>query len=168
MYLYSRLVIKLSSAGLFVQALLQNGQALLFDSGEIFIDDFDCGGIVAYRNPGCGCCEKWAEQLKAAGFDVSMQDDPDLSARRAVAGVPDDLAGCHTALMGDYVIEGHVPLAEIEKLISEKPAIRGIAVPGMPTGSPGMEMGESRDAYEVVAFAADGTLSVFAKYAANP
>lgn len=124
--------------------------------------------IVAYRNPGCGCCEKWAEQLKAAGFDVSMQDDPDLSARRAVAGVPDDLAGCHTALMGDYVIEGHVPLAEIEKLISEKPAIRGIAVPGMPTGSPGMEMGESRDAYEVVAFAADGTRIVFAKYAANP
>lgn len=124
--------------------------------------------IVAYRNPGCGCCEKWAEQLKAAGFEVDMQDDPDLSARRTAAGVPDDLAGCHTSLMGEYVIEGHVPLAEIEKLISEKPAIRGIAVSGMPTGSPGMEMGERRDAYEVVAFAADGTRGVFAKYAANP
>ena len=124
--------------------------------------------IIAYRNPGCGCCEKWAEQLKAAGFDVSMQDDPDLSARRAAAGVPDDLAGCHTALMGDYVIEGHVPLAEIQRLLTENPLIKGIAVPGMPTGSPGMEMGESRDAYDVVAFAADGSRSVFAKYAANP
>ena len=122
--------------------------------------------IVAYRNPGCGCCEKWAEQLKAAGFDVSMQDDPDLSARRAAAGVPDDLAGCHTALMGDYVIEGHVPLAEIQRLLTEKPLIKGIAVPGMPTGSPGMEMGERRDAYDVVAFAADGTRTIFATYTA--
>lgn len=126
------------------------------------------GVISAYRNPGCGCCEKWAEQLKAAGFDVSMQDDPDLSARRAAAGVPDDLAGCHTALMGDYVIEGHVPLADIQRLLTEKPQIKGIAVPGMPTGSPGMEMGEMRDAYDVVAFAADGTRSVFTQYAAIP
>lgn len=122
--------------------------------------------IFAYRNPGCGCCEKWAEQLKAAGFDVSMQDDPDLSARRATAGVPDDLAGCHTALMGDYVIEGHVPLADIQRLLTEKPLIKGIAVPGMPTGSPGMEMGERRDAYDVVAFAADGTRTIFATYTA--
>jgi hypothetical protein len=126
------------------------------------------GVISAYRNPGCGCCEKWAEQLEAAGFEVNMRDDPDLASRRSATGVPDDLAGCHTAVMGDYVIEGHVPLAEIEKLITEKPAIRGIAVPGMPTGSPGMEMGESRDAYDVVAFAADGTRNIFAKYAAKP
>ena len=126
------------------------------------------GVISAYRNPGCGCCEKWADQLKAAGFELTMQDDPDLSARRVTAGVPDDLAGCHTALMGDYVIEGHVPLADIEKLLAEKPAIRGIAVAGMPMGSPGMEMGESRDAFDVVAFAANGSRSIFAKYAANP
>ncbi len=126
------------------------------------------GVISAYRNPGCGCCEKWVEMLKAAGFEVNMQDDADLAARRVAAGVPDDLAGCHTALLGEYVIEGHVPLAEIEKLLAEKPAIRGIAVPGMPMGSPGMEMGESRDAYDVVAFAADGTRSIFATYAANP
>lgn len=124
--------------------------------------------IVAYRNPGCGCCEKWADQLKAAGFEVNMQDDPDLSARRSAAGVPDDLAGCHTALMGDYVIEGHVPLADIQRLLTEKPLIKGISVAGMPMGSPGMEMGEMRDAYDVVAFAADGTRSVFAKYAASP
>ena len=126
------------------------------------------GVILAYRNPGCGCCEKWAEMMTAAGFAVNMQDDVDLAARRTAAGVPDDLAGCHTALMGDYVIEGHVPLADIQRLLTEKPFIKGIAVPGMPMGSPGMEMGESRDAYDVVAFATDGTRSVFAKYAANP
>jgi hypothetical protein len=124
--------------------------------------------IVTYRNPGCGCCEKWAEQLKAAGFEVDMLDDPDLSARRSAAGVPDDLAGCHTALMGDYVIEGHVPLADIQRLLTEKPPIKGIAVPGMPTGSPGMEMGESRDAYEVWAFNLDGARRIFASYGAVP
>lgn len=123
--------------------------------------------INAYRNPGCGCCEKWAEMLKSAGFEVTMEDAPDLSSRRVAAGVPDELAGCHTALMGDYVIEGHVPLQEIERMLAEKPAIRGIAVPGMPMGSPGMEMGETRDAYDVVAFAADGTRSIFAHYAAK-
>ena len=124
--------------------------------------------ITAYRNPGCGCCEKWAELLTEAGFQVNMQDDANLGARRRAAGVPDDLAGCHTAMVGSYVIECHVPLAEIERLVTEKPAIRGIAVPGMPMGSPGMEMGESRDAYDVVAFKTDGTRSVFASYSARP
>lgn len=133
-------------------------------TGPAFAKDI----ITAYRNPGCGCCEKWAELLTEAGFQVNMQDDADLNARRRAAGVPDDLAGCHTAMVGDYVIEGHVPLAEIERLVTENPAIRGIAVAGMPTGSPGMEMGTSRDAYDVVAFAADGTRSIFATYAANP
>ena len=150
----------------FMQVALSVSTATIFANQSVLAAS--APKIVAYRNPGCGCCEKWAEQLKAAGFEVSMQDDADLAARRVAAGVPDDLAGCHTALMGNYVIEGHVPLAEIEKLIAEKPAIRGIAVAGMPMGSPGMEMGESRDAYDVVAFAADGTQSIFAKYAANP
>ncbi len=120
--------------------------------------------IKSYRNPGCGCCGKWAEMLKAAGFDVTMEDDADLVGRRKAAGVPDDLAGCHLAMMGDYVIEGHVPLREIERLLTEKPAVLGIAVPGMPMGSPGMEMGDSRDAYDVVAFKADGSRTVYATY----
>lgn len=123
--------------------------------------------VSAYRNPGCGCCEKWAAMMVDAGFEVVMRDDSDLAARRAAAGVPDDLAGCHTALIGDYVIEGHVPLSEIKRLLVERPDIRGIAVPGMPIGSPGMEMGSSRDAYEVIAFKADGTRSVFARYEAR-
>jgi hypothetical protein len=125
------------------------------------------GVISAFRNPGCGCCEKWAEMLTAAGFEVNMQDDANLEARRVAAGVPVDLAGCHTAMLGDYVLEGHVPLSEIEKLVSERPAIRGIAVAGMPMGSPGMEMGDDHDAYDVVAFKADGTRSVFAHYEAK-
>lgn len=124
--------------------------------------------IKAYRNPGCGCCEKWAEMLKTAGYDVTMEDDADLAGRRQAAGVPEDLAGCHLAMMGDYIIDGHVPPKDIKRLLTERPAIKGIAVPGMPTGSPGMEMGESRDAYAVIAFAADGTRSIFAKYASNP
>jgi len=124
--------------------------------------------IVAYRNSGCSCCEKWAEKLRAAGFDVEMNDDDDLSSRREKAGVPDDLAGCHTAFMGDYIIEGHAPLADILRVLNEKPSILGIAVPDMPVGSFGMEMGDMRDAYDVVAFAIDGTQSIFAKYVANP
>ncbi len=122
------------------------------------------GIIKAYRNPGCGCCEQWSEILKAAGFDVAMEDDADLAGRRKAAGVPDDLAGCHLAMMGDYIIDGHVPLREIERLLTEKPAIHGIAVPGMPVGSPGMEMGNSREAYDVIAFKSDGTRTVYASY----
>ncbi len=123
--------------------------------------------ISAYRDPGCGCCEQWAEILKAAGFAVSIEDDPDLVGRRKIAGVPEDLAGCHFAVMGNYIIDGHVPVQEIERLLSEKPDIKGIAVPGMPIGSPGMEMGETREAYDVIAFKADGTRKVFASYAAG-
>ncbi|MBZ0262513.1 MAG: DUF411 domain-containing protein [Hyphomicrobiales bacterium] len=96
-----------------------------------------------------------------------MHDDPDLPARRSAAGVPDDLAGCHTALMGDYVIEGHVPLADIQRLLAEKPQIKGIAIAGMPTGSPGMEMGESHEAFDAVALNLDGTRSIFAGYDAR-
>jgi hypothetical protein len=122
--------------------------------------------IAAYRNPGCGCCEKWADLLKAAGFDVDMQDDANLSARRAGAGVPNDLAGCHTAIMGDYVIEGHVPIEDIKRLLATKPAVRGIAVAGMPLGSPGMEMGETQDAFDVFAFNTNGARTLFARHPA--
>lgn len=120
--------------------------------------------IVAYRNPGCGCCESWAELLKAAGFAVSMEDDPNLEARRKSAGVPADIAGCHTAFMGDYIIEGHVPVEDIKRLITEKPMALGLAVPGMPIGSPGMETDGTVDAFEVLAFKSDGTWTVFAKH----
>jgi hypothetical protein len=100
--------------------------------------------IKVYRDPGCGCCEKWAMGLQADGFIVSMTDDPELDNRRKKAGVPPELAGCHIAFLGDYVIEGHVPSEDIVRLIKEKPQALGLAVAGMPLGSPGMETGGAR------------------------
>lgn len=120
--------------------------------------------IMAYRNPGCGCCEKWAVMLQQNGFALTMEDDADLAARKTKAGVPDELAGCHTAFMGDYIIEGHVPLADIMRLVIEAPKIKGIAVPGMPMGSPGMETDQAAEHYDVVAFMADGKRDVFSRY----
>lgn len=120
--------------------------------------------LTAYRNPGCGCCEKWAALLRAKGFVVDLIDDPDLDARRSSAGVPAPLAGCHTAIMGDYVIEGHVPAEDIERFLAEKPEARGLAVAGMPLGSPGMEMNGEKEPYDVMLFTADGKWKVFASH----
>lgn len=120
--------------------------------------------LTVYRNPGCGCCEKWAANLRASGFQVDLIDDPDLSARRAKAGVPAQLAGCHTGLMGDYVIEGHVPAEDIARFLKEKPRALGLAVGGMPLGSPGMEMNGEKEPYDVMLFTADGKWRVFASH----
>lgn len=120
--------------------------------------------IAAYRNPGCGCCEKWAAHLREAGFTVTLEDDPSLNERRAKLGVPAELAGCHTAMMGEYVIEGHVPAEDIVTFLAKKPAARGLAVPGMPMGSPGMEMGAQPEAYDVFVFTADGKSQVYARH----
>ena len=120
--------------------------------------------IKAYRNPGCGCCEKWAAQLKQAGFDIAMEDDPNLEARRVAAGVPADVAGCHTAFMGDTIIEGHVPVEDIKRFLAEKPDARGLAVPGMPAESPGMENGGQPDHFTVFLFKTDGSKIEYSKY----
>ena len=120
--------------------------------------------IAAYRNPGCGCCEKWAEHLRHAGFTVTLEDDPSLAERRAKLGVPAELAGCHTAMMGEYVIEGHVPAEDILTFLARSPEARGLAVPGMPMGSPGMEMGVEPEAYDVLIFTADGKSQVYARH----
>ena len=120
--------------------------------------------VQAYRNPGCGCCEKWKEHMKADGFEITMQDDPNLAARKSQLGVADQLSGCHTALIGDYVIEGHVPPEDIVRFLTEKPDVMGLAVPGMPIGSPGMEIGESKEPYDVLAFKKDGSWSLYASH----
>ena len=119
--------------------------------------------VTAYRNPGCSCCEGWAERMKQAGFTVSMSDDPDLSARRSKLGIPADLAGCHMPFVGKYVIEGHVPPEDIARLLSDKDDVVGLSVPGMPMGSPGMEGGTS-EPYEVLAFSIDGNRKVYARH----
>ena len=120
--------------------------------------------VIAFRNPGCGCCEKWAENLTKAGFEITMTDDPALDARRARLGVPADIAGCHTAQAGDYIIEGHVPPEDILRLLAEKPEARGLAVPGMPMGSSGMETDGPAEAYDVLVFMADGSSKLYAHH----
>lgn len=119
--------------------------------------------MTVYRDPTCGCCEKWAEIARQAGYRVSVTDHPDMPAVKRQYGVPDELLSCHTTVVGNYAIEGHVPLEDVERLLSQRPAgIRGIAVAGMPRGSPGMEVPDgSRDPFQVMAFDAAGRVSVF-------
>jgi hypothetical protein len=120
--------------------------------------------MTAYRNPGCGCCGAWAKSLEPGGIAVTMIDDADLAGRRTKAGVPAHLAGCHTGFIDGYVIEGHVPLRDILKLIEDKPAALGLAVAGMPMGSPGMDFGPEKEPYDVMLFEAGGATRVFARY----
>lgn len=119
--------------------------------------------ITVYKSPTCGCCTKWADMLSARGFAVKTIEEQDLGPIKAAQGVPRQLASCHTALIGGYVVEGHVPIADIERLLRERPALSGIAVPGMPIGSPGME-GPNPERYQVIGFDASGAFSVFATH----
>ena len=119
--------------------------------------------MTIYRDPGCGCCEEWAERAREAGFQVAVTDHNNMPAVKRQHGVPEELASCHTTLVGGYVLEGPVPLDEVKRLLSDRPsAISGIAVAGMPRGSPGMEMPDgSKDPFQVMAFDAAGKISVF-------
>jgi hypothetical protein len=115
---------------------------------------------VVYKTPSCGCCKKWVEHLEANGFKVEVHDMDEVEPVKVALGVPGQLASCHTAKVGDYVFEGHVPAETIQRVLREKPAAAGFAVPGMPMGSPGME-GPTTDRYDVVAFNEDGTTRVY-------
>jgi hypothetical protein len=118
--------------------------------------------VSVHKDPGCGCCTGWVEHLEAAGFPVTAFDTPRMNAVKARLGVPNDLAACHTAEVGGYVIEGHVPAAALDRLLAERPAAKGLAVPGMPVGSPGMEGGEP-EIYDVILFGR-GENRVFGKF----
>ena len=115
---------------------------------------------------GCSCCHAWARHLHAAGFEVTVKDLAmgQLMRAKLDAGVPATLAACHTARIGGYIVEGHVPVREIERLLAEKPDAIGLVVPGMPLGSPGMESGHRREVYEVLLLKRDGTTQVFQRY----
>lgn len=119
--------------------------------------------MVVHRDPSCGCCETWTELARKAGFAVTLKDEPDMSAIKRKYGVPEQLASCHTGIVGGYAIEGHVPFEAVDRLLKEKPAnVAGLAVPGMPRGSPGMEMPDgSKDRFQVMAFDRAGGMSVW-------
>ena len=119
--------------------------------------------VAVTKDPSCGCCEKWVAHLRAEGFTVTVTDGP-VRPLKVRLGVPRELSSCHTAQVGGYVVEGHVPAAEIKRLLAEKPVGTGLSVPSMPVGSPGMEVeGMEPQTYEVILFAPDSQ-SVFARY----
>ncbi|MFH5885192.1 DUF411 domain-containing protein [Halalkalibaculum sp. DA3122] len=125
----------------------------------------DANSITMYKNEGCMCCAEWATYLEQNGFEVEQVATQNLQAIKMDNDIPYDMGSCHTAVVGDYVVEGHVPVEDIKNLLAEKPDARGIAVPEMPIGSPGMEMpGRPAEPYKVFLFQEDGSREVYAQH----
>lgn len=124
--------------------------------------------IAVKKTATCGCCNGWINHLKRSGFTTAAENLPYavLNRFKTANGIRSDLASCHTARVGGYTIEGHVPAREIKRLLAERPDAVGLTVPGMPVGSPGMEVGSSRDAYDVLLIKKDGSTQVYARYEA--
>ncbi|MFT3858598.1 MAG: DUF411 domain-containing protein [Aquabacterium sp.] len=120
--------------------------------------------VEVFKNPSCGCCGAWADHLRAAGFPVKVTPVEDTGGVRQRFGIPDRLGGCHTASVGGYAVEGHVPAVEVKRLLAVKPKAIGLSVPGMPPGSPGMDMGARKAPYSVFLIDKNGRESVFASY----
>ena len=121
--------------------------------------------LTVRKHPSCGCCSVWIEHVREAGFQVQAHDVEDMAAAKAAAGVPGAMASCHTAEVGGYFIEGHVPAPDIARLLRERPAARGLAVPGMPLGSPGMEHPDGiQQPYTVWLVLEDGSTQEFSNY----
>ncbi len=143
---------------------------LLVNTGFIFAESKqteETVDIVVNRSPTCNCCEKWVEHLKQNNFNVKDIISDDVQAIKNKYGITQDLASCHTAIVDGYVVEGHVPANDIRMLLKNKPDIVGITVPGMPSGTPGMEMGGKKDAYEVIGFDKKNQHHVFNSYQAE-
>lgn len=119
--------------------------------------------VTVYKDPGCGCCTKWSELLRQAGFTITIKESGELDT--AKYAVPSALRSCHTAVVDGHIVEGHVPVADIQRMLTQGNAVYGLAVPGMPIGSPGMEVaGVNPQAYRVMAFDRTGASRVFASY----
>ena len=119
--------------------------------------------MTVWKSPWCGCCTAWVQHMKDAGFKVEIKEVEDLGQVKRAAGIPEALQSCHTATVGGYAIEGHVPATDVKRLLTARPDIDGLAVPGMPSGSPGMENGQ-RDPYDVVTFKRGSQTKVFKHY----
>lgn len=121
--------------------------------------------VTVYKSPSCGCCTSWVEHMQAAGFAVTVHDDPVMDPIKDRLGVPKGVRSCHTAVVRDYLIEGHVPAGDVRRLLAERPAIAGLAVPGMPSHTPGMAPpGEPVGDFAVVSFTRDGATATWARY----
>jgi hypothetical protein len=121
--------------------------------------------ITVYKSATCGCCAKWVDHLRASGFAPEVHDEENMDAIKDEMGVPKGVRSCHTALLGRYLVEGHVPASDLRRLLSDRPAVAGLAVPGMPKSAPGMAApGDTPEAYEVVGFTRDGKTTVFARH----
>jgi len=121
--------------------------------------------VEMYKSPNCACCTGWAEHLRKAGFTVTVHKRDDMDAIKSKYGVPEKLASCHTAVVDGYIIEGHVPAQDVERLLKEHPKVAGLTAPGMPMKSPGMQaVGQSPQGYDVLAFDKDGTSKIFTHY----
>lgn len=116
--------------------------------------------VTVFKSPSCGCCAKWVDHLRGHGFKVQVHDRDDLDMVKRMLGIPEDLQSCHTATVDGYVVEGHVPAKAMQRLLSERPEVKGLAVPGMPAGSPGME-GPRAESYLIYGFEGNGERSVF-------
>lgn len=123
--------------------------------------------VEVYRSPTCGCCSKWVEHLKQNNFSVKDHVIDDVQVIKDKYGVSADMSSCHTALINGYVVEGHVPAADIMTMLKTKPAVTGISVPGMPMGTPGMEMGGRKDPYKVISFDKANNYKVVSEYKAK-
>ena len=151
---------------------LNRRQLLIFGSSSIAATPMtgfanEAGtNIHVVKNPQCGCCNAWIEVLEVDGFNVTTEDrsNSDLAVFKFESGIPKDMMSCHTAKIGGYFIEGHVPASDIKRLIEERPDALGLAVPAMPYGSPGMGPEDQREAYDVFIIMANGTAEVFQHY----
>jgi hypothetical protein len=140
------------------------GAAVLLVSRDLFASGVTRGTkAVVYLSPSCGCCAKWVKHMETSGFDVEVRKLDDVNPVKREHKVPEQLWSCHTALVGGYVVEGHVPADLVTRLLRVRSAVAGLAVAGMPTGAPGMEMEGRKDAYDVVEFTHLGETKVFAK-----
>ena len=120
--------------------------------------------VQVFKSPSCGCCGSWVEHMRAAGFTVKVTEVEDTTAARKRLGLPDRFGSCHTATVAGYVLEGHVPAAEVKRLLAQRPKALGLAVPGMPPSAPGMDVPGRKDPYDVLLISADGQSRVFAAY----
>ena len=151
---------KLKSVRTLVASALLGLSTLGGISAAVAADD----EVVMYKDPNCGCCGKWADHMREHGFKVKEVATAEMAQVKGEAGVPQALGSCHTARVGGYVVEGHVPAADVRRMLTEKPAIAGISAPGMPMGSPGMEGPYPADRYDVVSFDAQGRTAVYASH----